>query len=210
MNVRLVRNLTVLIAVAASALSAAALSDPLQEGEAYYFSGDFKKAKSQFELKMKASPNEPEPYLWLGRSYAVMADLKAPVLSTRTRLKARMYLAKAVELSPRCADCRHELLALLLESDDSISGLPETKILLANTPESDPDYASLQALLAQRRHESLSPEHVMTALVGAPSQTLAGLGVHPAHSVRDHHVSLREQVDSPVTRKQALLSPRAE
>ncbi len=179
MNLRLIRYTGLLLLTLTSSLSAAALNDPLQKGKDYYFSGEFKHAISQFELMMRAKPDDPEPYLWLGRSYVLLADLKPPVLATRARLKARMYLAKAVTLGPECAECRSELLDLLLTSDNPRLELRDAKLLLANMPESDPERASMQSLLEDARKQRSSPESLIIAVVGFPSQTLAGLHLRP-------------------------------
>jgi Flp pilus assembly protein TadD len=71
-----------------SSLSATTLNDGLRKGKSYYFEGEFKKAIAQFQRTIQAHPNDPEPHLWLGKSYAVLADLNAPILGARARTHA--------------------------------------------------------------------------------------------------------------------------
>jgi tetratricopeptide (TPR) repeat protein len=177
MRIQLLRNTTLLLMVATSAISAAALNDSLQRGKNYYFAGEFKKAISQFESTAKANPSGAEPYLWLGKSYAVQADIKGPMFGGRARLKARLYLAKAVQLAPECSECRRELFDFLVSSDASWSALREAKALLDGMPESDPDFPWMQMSLMEARAEHASPEYLTAALFSVPPEVLARLAV---------------------------------
>jgi tetratricopeptide (TPR) repeat protein len=182
MNLRFARNVSLLFMILAPALSAAALTDTMQKGKEYYFAGEFKKAISQFELTRRIHPADPEPYLWLGKAYTMEADVKPAAFATRTRLKARMYLTEAVELAPDCDECRRELFDLLITSDGSPSALKHATLILRKMSESDPEYGSMQFLLARAREQVYSRESVIAAMFSAPSQTVAGLTVHPASS----------------------------
>jgi tetratricopeptide (TPR) repeat protein len=184
MSLQFARNAALLLMIVTSSLSAAALRDGLQKGKNYYFSGDFKKAISQFELTIKANPNEAEPYLWLGKSYALLADTRAPILATRARLKARRYLATAAQLAPECAECRRELFDFLVDSDSSRSEWREANALLEKMPESDVDYPWMQLSLAQARKQRSSPECLTTRFFAAPSQAVARLAAPPAPVLR--------------------------
>jgi tetratricopeptide (TPR) repeat protein len=187
MNLQFARNAALLLMIAAYTISAAALSDGLQKGKNYYFAADFKKAISQFEFTIRKNPNDPEPYLWLGKSYALLADTKPPGFGAHARRKARMYLVKAVQLAPQCVECRRELFDLLIESDTSVSALREAKTLLENVPESDVDYPSMRSLLAQRHKQRSSPEYLTTVFFSFPSQALAQLAVRPSPVLREQH-----------------------
>jgi len=184
MSLQFARKAALLLMIVASTVSAAALSDGLQKGKTYYFAGEFKKAISQFELTIEANPNDAEPYLWLGKSYALLADTKAPILATRARLKARRYLAKAAQLAPDCAECRRELFDFLVDSDSSRSELRQAKALLKKTPESDLDYPWMQSSLAQARRQRSGPEHLTTQFFAAPSEAVAQLSLRPAAVLR--------------------------
>jgi tetratricopeptide (TPR) repeat protein len=184
MSLQFARNAALVLMIVASAASAAALSDGLQKGKNYYFAGEFKKAIAQFELAAEKDPNDGEPYLWLGKSYALLADTKAPILSTRTRLKARRYLAKAVQLAPDCVECRRELFDFLVDSDNSRSELRQAKALIENTPESDLDYPWMRSSLAQARKQHFSPEYLTGQFFAGPSRAFAQLSLHPAPVLR--------------------------
>jgi tetratricopeptide (TPR) repeat protein len=184
MSLQFARNAALLLMIVTSTVSAAALSDGLQKGKSYYFAGEFKKAISQFELTIETNPNDPEPYLWLGKSYALLADTKAPILGTRARLKARRYLAKAAQLAPDCVECRRELFDFLVESDSSRSELREAKALIEEMPESDLDYPWMRSSLAQARKQRSSPEYLTAQFFAAPSQAFAQLAVRPAPVLR--------------------------
>jgi tetratricopeptide (TPR) repeat protein len=173
MKLSLLLNAGLFLLILNSATSAATLSDELQKGKDYYFTGEFKRAISQFELALKADPSNPETYLWLGRSYELSADLKPLMFGARTRLKAQVYLAKALELAPESAEYRSELFSSLVTDDGSPSALRRAKSLLDETPESNPDYASMQLLLAQA--QSFSPDSLLTVVFGAPHRALARL-----------------------------------
>ena len=175
MNVRFIRAASLLFMTLTSLVSAAALSDPVQKGKDYYFVADPKRAISQFELAMRMNPDNPEPYLWLGRSYELLADLKPPVLAMRARLKARMYLTKAMTLAPECAECRRELFDLLLSSDDLPAALRQATVLVKNTPERDPELPPMQSLLVDAQTQRTSPEHLTMAILGFPWRTVAHL-----------------------------------
>jgi tetratricopeptide (TPR) repeat protein len=136
MSLQFARNAALLLMIVTSTVSAAVLSDGLQKGKNYYFAGELKKGISQFELTIEKNPNDPEPYLWLGKSYGLLADTKAPIFSTRARLKARRYLAKAVQLAPDCVECRRELFDFL-EHPGIGSRLPLDAILTRASPQTE-------------------------------------------------------------------------
>lgn len=128
------RPLALLSVILTSRLSAAVLNDGLQKGKEYYFAGDIQKAIVQFQRTIQAHPNDPEPHCWLGKSYAVLSDLNAPILGARARRRARQHLAKAVQLAPDSAEYRHELFHFLVGSDDAWSAGRAAEALLGRRP----------------------------------------------------------------------------
>lgn len=190
MSLRFLRGLVLLPAIFGSFISAADLSDGIEKGENYYVSGDFKRAISEFEGARIADPGNAETYLWLGRSYTRMADLKPPILSARARMKARRYFAKAIELAPDSAEYRSEVLRQLLTADDSPSALREAKLLVGNIPRSDPDYEWMKNSLAKAEKQHSSPEYVTTEILSAPFDALAHFG---RRSGSGNHQSLFSQ-----------------
>jgi protein involved in temperature-dependent protein secretion len=77
---------------------------------------------------------------WLGKSYEMFADIRSPLLGLRASVKARLYLAKALQLARDNKDYRHELFQLLIVSDHSPGALPQAENILQMTPQTDPDY----------------------------------------------------------------------
>jgi tetratricopeptide (TPR) repeat protein len=159
-----------------SGLSAAVLNGGLEKGKDYYFGGDFKQAIAQFEFALKADPGNAEVYLWLGKAYAESADLRPPVLSSRARLKAKRYFAKAVQLAPESGESRRELLNLLIGMDYSPSALREAKWLVESTPKSDPEYLSMKSSLDAAENARSYPEFVGGMVLSAPFEALARVG----------------------------------
>ena len=211
MTLRIARNAGLLSMVVAMTISAAALNEAMQRGKDYYFAAEFKKAISQFELVTKENPDDPQAYLWLGKSYTMLADLK-PLFGTRTRVKAWMYLAKAVNLAPECDECRRELFDSLITSDDSPSAWRDAKLLVANMSKSDPDYPSMHAMVEKMQNERHSVELLTVTLFSLPSQTISRLSVHPItqpSSVR-REVKLSQGAASGEKNKQTLVSLRGE
>jgi tetratricopeptide (TPR) repeat protein len=141
-----------------SRLSAATFSDGLQKGKDYYFAGEFKKAIVQFQGAIQAHPNDPEPHLWLGKSYAVLADLHAPILGARAHTQARQHLTKAVQLAPDSIEYRRELFYFLIGSDDAWSALQEAEALLGRMPAAERQDPELRFWLQEKRRERASPE----------------------------------------------------
>jgi Flp pilus assembly protein TadD len=154
------------------AVSAVTPSESLQNGKDYYFAGEFKKAITHFQRTIKAYPNDPEPYLWLGKSYAVLADLNAPVLGARARAQARLCLAKAVQLAPESPEYRRELFDFLVGSDDAWFAGRDAEALLRRMPASEAEDPERQFRLRQKRQEHSSPEAIAGKLLVWAPETL--------------------------------------
>jgi Flp pilus assembly protein TadD len=173
MRLPFLRQITLLGVILTSRLSAAALSEGLQTGKNYYFEGEFKKAIVQFQRTIQAHPNDPEPHLWLGKSYAVLADLNAPILGARARTQARRHLAKAVQLAPDSTEYRRELFQFLVGSDDAWSAGRDAQALLDQMPASEAEDPALQFRLQQKRQERSSPEAITGKLLVWAPETVA-------------------------------------
>ena len=167
-----------------SRLSAAALSDGLQKGKDYYFEGEFQKAIVQFQRTIQAHPNDPEPHCWLGKSYAVLSDLNAPILGARARRRARQHLAKAVQLAPDSPEYRRELFHFLVGSDDAWSAGRDAETLLGRMPTAEAEDPGLRWQLQQKQKERFSPEAVTGKLLVWAPETLASWAGRPSGSDR--------------------------
>lgn len=140
-----------LLALTCSA-QAAELASSFAAGRTDYTAGEFKKAAMHFQQAVKADPSDAEAHFWLGKSYAVLADIAAPFNSAGSSRKARRHLATAVELAPGHPEYRRELMNLLLDSADySRSAFHEAERLLAAMPKSDPDLAWIDWRLREMR-----------------------------------------------------------
>src|SRR5256885_11478212 len=101
-------NWPILILLAAFSCPAATHRTGFAAGRAYYTTGEFKKALTQFQLAIEANPNDAESHYWMGMSYQALADISAP-FGGKYNSKARVYLTKAMELAPTRPDYRREL-----------------------------------------------------------------------------------------------------
>jgi Flp pilus assembly protein TadD len=173
------RQIALLGVIVPSLISAATLSEGLQTGKNYYFEGEFQKAISHFQRTIQAHPNDPEPHLWLGKSYAVLADLNAPILGARARTQARQHLAKAVQLAPESAEYRRELFDFLVGSDDAWSAGRDAQALLGRMPASDAEDPGLRFRLQQKRQERSSPEAITGKLLVWAPETVARWAERP-------------------------------
>src|SRR5262249_391129 len=124
----------------------------------------------------------------------------------RARLKARMYLVRAVTLAPECAECRRELFDLLLSSDGSSSALRQAELLLGNMPESDPECASMRSVFAEARKQRFSPESLTMAILGSPSRTVTGLCLRPVPTLtrQSSEPSLAREIERDSNRRTLL------
>jgi tetratricopeptide (TPR) repeat protein len=127
-------------------------------GRRDFATGEFKKAASHFQRAIKADPNDADSYFWLGKSYEMLADIGGPLLGVRASVKARFYLAKALQLVPDNEDYRRELFQLLVVSDHSPGALRQAESIIQMMPESDPDYPFMLLRLHQEYEARSSPE----------------------------------------------------
>jgi tetratricopeptide (TPR) repeat protein len=111
-----------------------------EAGRACYQEGNFKKAVVHFRLALKVDPNDPKLNYWAGRAYQGLGDVAMP-FPGRSKSKALLHLAKAVDLAPSVSDYRRELFDFLLDSARSSPGaLQLASDVLQRTPRFDPEY----------------------------------------------------------------------
>lgn len=150
-------NLIVLILFIGLGGQAAELSE-FAIGRQYYSDGEFKKAVTHFQLALKASPNDAQSHYWIGMSYQMLADIATP-FGGKHNAKARVHLAKAVELAPNRQDYRRELFDFLLDSAvSSRTALPRAMGILQKMPESDPEYGDMRWRLEYESRVNSSAE----------------------------------------------------
>jgi tetratricopeptide (TPR) repeat protein len=142
----------------AGARSSAESWSPQVAGHRDYTAGEFEKAASHFQRALKVEPNGADCYFWLGKSYEMLADIRGPLLGLRASVKARRYLAKALQLAPDNNDYRHELFQLLIVSDHSPGALRQAENIIQMTPQTDPDYPFMLMRLHQEYQARSSPE----------------------------------------------------
>jgi Flp pilus assembly protein TadD len=173
------RQIALLGVIVPSLISAATLSEGLQTGKNYYFEGEFQKAIAHFQRTIQAHPNDPETHCWLGKSYAVLADLNAPVLGARARRRARQHLTKAVQLAPDSTEYRRELFQFLVGSDDAWSAGRDAEALLGRMPAAEAEDPGLRWQLQQKQQARFSPEAVTGKLLVWAPETLASWAGRP-------------------------------
>lgn len=127
-------------------------------GRRSYAAGDFKKAISHFKKALTAEPNDAASHFWLGKSYEMFADIAGPLLGGRASSKARLYLAKAVQLAPANQQYRREFFEFLVTSDHSPGALRQAESIIRMTPRSEPDYPFMSLQLKEERNARSAAE----------------------------------------------------
>jgi tetratricopeptide (TPR) repeat protein len=146
---------SILLFMFASAGLSAESRSARNAGHIDYSAGEFKKAASHFQRALKADPNDTDSCFWLGKSYEVLADIRGPVLGARASFKARLYLARALQLAPDNEEYRREFFQLSILADHSPGALRRAQSIIQMTPGSDPNYPFMLMRLHQE-HESRS------------------------------------------------------
>jgi tetratricopeptide (TPR) repeat protein len=123
-----------------------------------YTAGEFEKAAFHFQRALKVEPNDADCYFWLGKSYEMLADIRGPLLGLRASVKARLYLAKTLQLAPDNKDYRHELFQFLIVCDHSPGALRQAENIIEMTPQAAPDYRFMLMRLHQEYQARSSPE----------------------------------------------------
>src|ERR1700722_5017661 len=75
--------------------------DWASSGRERYEQCEFKDAARAFTKALRYSPDDAGLHLWLGRSYARMAEAASPLHSAANARQARRSYERAVELQPR-------------------------------------------------------------------------------------------------------------
>jgi tetratricopeptide (TPR) repeat protein len=175
---------TLLLIFACGASSAESWRDR-HAGHRDYAAAEFKKAASHFQQAIKADPNDADSWFWLGKSYEMLADIGGPLLAARTSLKARLYLAKALQLAPKNGDYRRELFQFLIVSDHSPGALHLAKSIIQMTPESNPDYRFMQLEWQKECRVRSSAEYRVEGAFGFLPQELARMSQTSVAKVRE-------------------------
>jgi tetratricopeptide (TPR) repeat protein len=137
-------NLLILTVLAGFGGRAAGQGPEFAAGRAYYAEGEFKKAAEHFQLALATNPNDAESCYWMGMSYQTLADIATP-FGGKYNSKARVFLAKAVELAPGRRDYRRALFDFLLDSaGSSRMARRQAAAILRSVSESDPDYSDMR------------------------------------------------------------------
>jgi tetratricopeptide (TPR) repeat protein len=173
MKLHLVSMLLVIFACAASPAESRSAHDA---GRREYAAGEFKRAASHFQRALKADPNDADSCFWLGKSYEILADTGGPLMGARASFKARLHLAKALELAPGNEDYRRELFQMLIESDHSPGALRQAESIIQMMPESDPDYPFMLMRLHQEHEARSSLEDRVRCAFAVMPQQVARLG----------------------------------
>jgi tetratricopeptide (TPR) repeat protein len=142
-------------------------------GRRDYAAVEFKKAACHFKRALKADPNDADSSFWLGKSYEMLSDIRGPLLGARASFEARLYLAKALDLSPDNEEYRRELLEFLIVSDHSPGALRRAERIIQMVPESDPDYPLMLLRLHQEHQARSSPEDQLRCAISAMPHQLA-------------------------------------
>jgi protein involved in temperature-dependent protein secretion len=88
----------------------------------------------------------------------MLADIRGPLLGFRASVKARIYLAKALQLAPNNKDYRNELFQLLIVSDHSPGALRQAENIIQMTTQTDPNYRFMLMRLQQESQARSSVE----------------------------------------------------
>jgi len=163
----------VLLLISARAGSSAESQSARVAGHRDYTAGEFEKAASHFRRALNVEPKDADCYFWLGKSYEMIADIRGPLLGLRASVKARLYLAKALQLAPDNKDYRHELFQLLIVSDHSPGALRQAENIIQMTPQTDPDYAFMLMRLRQEYQARSSPDGRICCAFSVLPQQLA-------------------------------------
>src|SRR5207244_11668370 len=131
----------ILMGRAAFGGAAAGQGSEFAAGRAYYAEAEFRRAAAQFQLALKANPDDAEVCYWTGMSYQRLADIATP-FGGRYNAKARDYLTKAMNLAPNRREYRGALFDFLLDSAGfSRTAQRQAAGILLTMAESDPDYS---------------------------------------------------------------------
>jgi tetratricopeptide (TPR) repeat protein len=130
-------------------------ADWAETGRIRYANCDFKDAARAFTKALQFKPNDANLHLWLGRSYARMAEVSGPFHAAGNARHARLSLEQAVHLEPQNHEYLRELFDFYLDSPQWFSGgLSQAARLVERIAPDDPgQQAFLKVLLAGAQKE---------------------------------------------------------
>lgn len=108
-------------------------------GKSRLMSGEIQRAIEAFQEAAAISPADPEPILWLGRSWGRRAETANPFSAAVDAGKARDYFEKAIAMDPNNKDALGDLFDYYLEAPALLGGgLDKAKALANKIAQIDP------------------------------------------------------------------------
>jgi len=140
-------------------------------GRSRFFECKFKDAARAFTKALQLQRDDARLYLWLGKSYARMAEVAGPLHAAGNARQARWNLERAVELEPRNREYLRELFDFYLDSPEWFGGgLRRAALLVERIAPDDPGaQAFLRGLLDRAREEYRGPDWRLRQATLAPS-----------------------------------------
>jgi tetratricopeptide (TPR) repeat protein len=130
-------------------------ADWADTGRSRFFECRFTDAARAFTKALQLQPDDAGLHLWLGKSYARMAEVAGPLHVAGNARQARRNLERAVELEPRNREYLRELFDFYLDSPEYFGGgLGRAALLVERIAPDDPGVqAFLRGLLDGARQE---------------------------------------------------------
>jgi tetratricopeptide (TPR) repeat protein len=134
--------------------------DWAQTGRMRFEQCEFKDAARAFTKALQFRPDDASLHLWLGRSYARMAESATLLTASGNARHARKSYERAIELQPSDRSYIRELFDFYLDSPQWFKGgLDRAALLVPRIAPDDPgEQAFLKVLLADARQEFRGPD----------------------------------------------------
>jgi tetratricopeptide (TPR) repeat protein len=142
-------------------------------GKNYFQVGNMEKAIEYFEKAASAEPEVADHALWLGRAWGRRAESSNYLVAPEYALRARHYLERAVELSPRSTEALNDLFAYYMGAPGFLGGGIEKaeKVARKTEPLSPAEYHFDLAQIAKKHKDLGSAENELRkALAAAPNE----------------------------------------
>ncbi len=108
-------------------------------GHARFEQCEFKEAARAFTKALQFRPDDAALHLWLGKSYAKMAEVASPLHAAGNARQARRSLERAIELEPRNQQYLREVFDFYLASPEWFrGGLSRAALLVERIAPHDP------------------------------------------------------------------------
>jgi tetratricopeptide (TPR) repeat protein len=142
-----------------------------ETGRSRFFACEFKGAASAFTKALQLRPDDARLHLWLGKSYARMAEVAGPLHAAGNARRARRNLERAVELDPGNREYLRGLFDFYLDSPEWFGGgLRRAALLVERIAPDDPGaQAFLRELVDGGREEYRSLDWRMRQATLVPS-----------------------------------------